>query len=102
MKKITTLLNEIASSMFAVEDKTASISLPASDTKTVTINMEKTGYTFLGVIGLRCEGTGATLGFPTAFCKNNATTAAVTLRNTTSTARNFTVRVYGLYTKLGG
>jgi len=82
-----------------VDSKSASVSLPASDSATVTVNMAKTGYKFLGVVGINNTGTGATLGYVVSFYKSADNTATVTIRNTTSTARSYTCYVYGLYCK---
>ena len=86
-------------SIVVVERHSASVSLPASNSTNADVTMTKSGYKFIGVVGFQCDGTGATLGFVSSAFKYNDTTARVTLRNTTSTARSFTLYVYGLYLK---
>lgn len=85
--------------LMAVERHSASVSLPASNSATINVTMTKSGYKFIGVVGFQCNGTGATLGFVSSAFKYNDTTATVILRNSTSTARSFTLYVYGLYVK---
>ena len=92
-------LNTVDSLEIAVESHSASVSLPASDSKTVTVNMTKSGWTFRGVVGFRTSGTGSSLGFVYGAYKSADNEASVMFRNTTSTARNFTCYVYGLYSK---
>lgn len=85
--------------LLAVETHHASVSLPASDYAAVDVTMTKTGYTFLGVVGFQAQGTGSTLGWVTACWKLDANTARANLRNSTSTARNYTMYITGLYVK---
>ena len=82
----------------ATHTATASVALPASDSVNVTVNMAWTGYTLIGIAGVKTSGTGSSLGYLTNFYFGG-TSAFVTFRNTTATARNYTVAVTGLYKK---
>lgn len=82
----------------ATHSTTASVALPASDSVNVTVNMTYSGYTLVGIAGVRTSGSGSSLGFLSNFYFGGSN-AYVTFRNTTSTARNYTVEVTGLYTK---
>lgn len=99
VKKLLTKILTEKQNLMVVESHSESVSLPASDAATVDVNMTKSGYTFLGVVGFETTGTGATLGFVSTAYKYDATTARVVLRNSTSTARSYTLYVFGLYVK---
>lgn len=99
VKKLLTKILTEKQNLMAVERHSASVSLPASNSATVDVTMTKSGYKFVGVAGFQCDGTGSTLGFVSSAFKYNDTTARVILRNSTSTARSFTLYVYGLYVK---
>lgn len=94
----TSILDSDDVAQMVVESHSKSVSLPASDSTTVTVDMTKSNYTFVGVLGVHTSGSGSTLGFVTSFYKSG-TNAIVILRNTTSTARSYTCYVYGLYVK---
>lgn len=74
----------------------ATVSLPASDSVEVTVNMAKADHTFLGIIGIYPSGTGSSLGYLFKFYKSG-NNAVIGLRNSTSGARSYSIRVYGLY-----
>ena len=107
MNVLNSLLQFIASELAALKankaelathSATASVALPASDSVSVTVNMAYSGYTLVGIAGVRTSGSGSSLGFISNFYFGG-TNAYVTFRNTTATARNYTVEVTGLYTK---
>lgn len=99
-KLLTKILTELPKKAeLVVESHSGSVSLPASDSTTVNVTMTKSGFTFLGVVGFRTSGSGSSLGFVYGAWKSATNTASVMLRNTTSTARSYTVYVYGLYQK---
>lgn len=92
-------INSYLNGMIVTESKSASISLPASDAVTTTIDMTKSGYTFLGVAGFRVSGTGGTQVYTPAAYKSGTNSAILQLRNPTATARSLTGYIYGLYVK---
>lgn len=94
-----TSIASILSTLLVTEVHSKAVSLPASDSANVDVNMTKTGYTLIGVVGVENTGTGSTLGFVSSFTLLDATTVRVALRNTTSTARSYTCYVRGLYLK---
>ena len=98
---LTKILNSLPnkSNKLVVEGHSNTISLPASESTAVVINMEKSGYTFLGVVGFTTSGTGSSLGYVYAQYKYTDTQARLMFRNTTGTARTYTVTAYGLYVK---
>ena len=107
MQVLDSLLQFIASEISALKSSktelathsaTASVALPASDSVNVTVNMTWSGYTLVGIAGVRTSGSGSSLGFISNFYIGRPY-AYVTFRNTTATARNYTVEVTGLYTK---
>ena len=84
--------------LIVTDQKSTTLSLPASNTATASINMAKTGYTLLGIVGVQPTGSGSSLGYIYGF-HVSGNTAYVNFRNTTATARSFTVIVTGLYVK---
>ena len=84
--------------LIVTEQKSTTLSLPASNTATASINMAKTGYTLLGIVGVQPTGSGSSMGYIYGFYVSG-NTANVYFRNTTATARSFTVIVTGLYVK---
>jgi len=87
------------SNLLVVDSNSTSVSLPASNAVNADVTMTKSGYTFIGIVGVWCSGSGATFGYISTFYKLDADTARVTLRNSSATARNYTCTVYGLYVK---
>ena len=74
----------------------ADISLPASNSTSVTIDLARTGYTLIGIVGVKTSGAGSSLGFLYSFAVSGPN-AVLYFRNSTSTARSFTVGATGLY-----
>ena len=91
------LLNK--SNLVVTETKSGSVSIPASDVGTATIDMTKSGYTLVGVAGVKTSGSGSSLGYIYSFFINNSTDIVIYFRNSTTTARNYTVQATGLYVK---
>ena len=100
-KTLAETLNVVKNPVIASNSSAVSVSLPASDSTNVDVSMEKPGYVLVGIIGVTTSGTGATLGQISSFRLLNNTTVRVTLRNTTATARSYSLSVRGLYIRGG-
>lgn len=101
---ITKLLTRLVerTTLYTFESAATAVQLPASNSVGVSVDMTKSGYKFIGILGVHPDGTGNTNGFLYSFYKESDTSVRLGFRNTTSTARNYTVTVQGLYVKLGG
>ena len=77
----------------------SSISVAANTTATVTIDIAKSGYTPIGIVGIYAADTDVLAIHE--FFLGTATTATVILRNTYSAARTTSIRVAILYRKNG-
>lgn len=91
-KLLTNILN------FKVEYVTSSqFNISGSSASDLQINIAKTGYVPIGILGLETGGLGSSYLFPYRF-RVSGNIAYVSVRNSTSTARsNMTVSVNVLY-----
>lgn len=80
------------------ESHSASVTVPASNAGTLSVNMAKSGYTCVGIVGVQPTGSGSSMSYIYGFYMVG-NTAYVYFRNTTATARTFTTYVTGLYVK---
>lgn len=95
---ITSLNNNLNSLIIVREFFSSEVTLNAGATTTVTVSCAVTGYTLLGAIGVTTQSTEAMAIH--RFYPNSAGTAVfVTLKNTYTDARTFTVFVRGIYKK---
>ena len=81
-----------------VESHTDSVTVTASGTGSLSVDMTKSGYTCIGIVGIKPSGSGSSMSYIYGYFMNG-TNAVVYFRNTTSTARTFDVEVTGLYLK---
>lgn len=72
--------------------------VPASSYLDITVNVAVTGYTPVGIIGIKLTGTGTAALYISEF-SINGTDAEVTLRNSATAARSGTIAVTALYVK---
>ena len=100
-KTIARVLDLVTNPVIASNSGTVSVSLPASDAINVDVDMTKTGYVLVGIVGVTTSGSGSTLGYISSFRVLNDTTVRVSLRNTTATARSYNLSVRGLYIRGG-
>lgn len=88
-------------SLFAFEVHTATIgAIAANSTKWVTVTCSKTGYTFLGPVGIYLNGAAQTNIY--AYRRSSATACAVALRNApgnSAVSSTASVEVTGLYVR---
>ena len=92
-------ISSLNSSLIIVSEFTSeSVTLNAGELTTISVPCSVAGYTLLGVVGLTMTSTEVIAIH--RFYQNSAGTAVfITLKNTHSEARTFTVRVRGIYKK---
>lgn len=91
--------NYTTPSGFVVEEKSKSVTVNANTSVEVDINVTKSGYTALGIVGFRVSGSGATWVTYSHCYLSSATNADVILRNGTNNNYTWTVYVKILYVK---
>ena len=91
--------NVLRSDMIVVEEKSGSVTVNAGSAASVDINVSKTGYTAIGIVGIRTSGNGATSTTYSHWYLDSATNAHLTLRNRADINYTWGVYVKVLYVK---
>ena len=100
-KLLTKMLNELNTDKYISESKTSSsVSITPNGRGTVSIDVSKSGYTPIGIVGIFVPDTDVFV--VNEFFLASATTVTVILTNLYSASRASAVRVNVLYRKLGG